>query len=193
MCVLWLVGKDIKKPQNLLKVWGLSEVVSLRSDKVAERQGFEPWVPVRVQRFSRPSRSTTPASFHCYPQKRVQSYCIFLSNATFWDFFYQLKSVASIWLISRDLLLISHSAHTTEIPQPNFFQKPIGVFRVCCIIWIWSTELIYLNEVSTSWPLTTARGVLIPGGRGRPSVLRIHGRHYADDYYNTRQPPRQWQ
>ena len=29
----------------------------------AERQGFEPWVPVRVQRFSRPSRSTTPASF----------------------------------------------------------------------------------------------------------------------------------
>ncbi len=30
---------------------------------LAERQGFEPWVPVRVQRFSRPSRSTTPASF----------------------------------------------------------------------------------------------------------------------------------
>lgn len=29
----------------------------------AERQGFEPWVPVRVQRFSRPSRSTAPASF----------------------------------------------------------------------------------------------------------------------------------
>lgn len=27
----------------------------------AERQGFEPWVPVRVQRFSRPPRSTTPA------------------------------------------------------------------------------------------------------------------------------------
>ena len=30
---------------------------------IAERQGFEPWVPVRVQRFSRPSRSTAPASF----------------------------------------------------------------------------------------------------------------------------------
>lgn len=29
----------------------------------AERQGFEPWVPVRAQRFSRPPRSTTPASF----------------------------------------------------------------------------------------------------------------------------------
>lgn len=30
---------------------------------LAEREGFEPSVPVRVQRFSRPSRSTTPASF----------------------------------------------------------------------------------------------------------------------------------
>ena len=29
----------------------------------AERKGFEPLVPVRVQRFSRPPRSTTPASF----------------------------------------------------------------------------------------------------------------------------------
>lgn len=29
----------------------------------AEREGFEPSVPVRVQRFSRPSRSTAPASF----------------------------------------------------------------------------------------------------------------------------------
>ncbi len=28
---------------------------------VAERVGFEPTVPVRAQRFSRPSRSTTPA------------------------------------------------------------------------------------------------------------------------------------
>ena len=33
------------------------------SPLLAERQGFEPWVPVRVQRFSRPSRSTAPASF----------------------------------------------------------------------------------------------------------------------------------
>ncbi len=29
----------------------------------AERQGFEPWVHRSVQRFSRPSRSTAPASF----------------------------------------------------------------------------------------------------------------------------------
>ena len=30
---------------------------------LAERQGFEPWVQLPVQRVSRPSRSTTPASF----------------------------------------------------------------------------------------------------------------------------------
>ena len=28
---------------------------------VAERQGFEPWVPVKVQRISNPPRSSTPA------------------------------------------------------------------------------------------------------------------------------------
>ena len=34
----------------------------IHSDWLAERQGFEPWVPKKVQRFSRPPRSTTPAS-----------------------------------------------------------------------------------------------------------------------------------
>jgi len=37
-------------------------VVKLRSPKyagMAERQGFEPWEPVKVQRFSRPPHSTT--------------------------------------------------------------------------------------------------------------------------------------
>jgi hypothetical protein len=29
---------------------------------LAERQGFEPWVPLRVQRFSRPPHSTALAS-----------------------------------------------------------------------------------------------------------------------------------
>lgn len=37
--------------------------VSLLFSWLAERQGFEPWVQLPVQRFSRPSRSTTPASF----------------------------------------------------------------------------------------------------------------------------------
>ena len=39
------------------------EPVGVSSFSVAEREGFEPSVPVRVQRFSRPSRSATPAPF----------------------------------------------------------------------------------------------------------------------------------
>ena len=42
----------------------------------AERQGFEPWVPVRVQRFSRPSRSTTPASFLGFCTAKVQKFFV---------------------------------------------------------------------------------------------------------------------
>ncbi len=42
---------------------------------MAERQGFEPWVPVKAQRFSRPPRSTTPAPLRaglaCRPQGAV--------------------------------------------------------------------------------------------------------------------------
>jgi hypothetical protein len=34
----------------------------VRNVKLAERQGFEPWDPVKGQRFSRPPRSTAPAS-----------------------------------------------------------------------------------------------------------------------------------
>ncbi len=35
--------------------------LKVRDWKLAEREGFEPSVPLRVQRFSRPPRSTTPA------------------------------------------------------------------------------------------------------------------------------------
>ena len=37
--------------------------------QVAEREGFEPSVPVRGQRFSRPPRSTTPASLQTFDIK----------------------------------------------------------------------------------------------------------------------------
>ncbi|GLO70465.1 hypothetical protein MACH17_19820 [Phaeobacter inhibens] len=37
------------------------EGFSCQKKLMAERQGFEPWVPVKEQRFSRPPRSTTPA------------------------------------------------------------------------------------------------------------------------------------
>ena len=49
---------------------------------LAERQGFEPWVPVRAQRFSRPPRSTTPAPFLGF---RVQRYDVFVNRQNFFD------------------------------------------------------------------------------------------------------------
>ena len=36
-------------------------MISRAGGGVAERQGFEPWVGLHPQRFSKPSRSTTPA------------------------------------------------------------------------------------------------------------------------------------
>ena len=39
------------------------------ANPLAERQGFEPWVPVKAQRFSRPPRSTAPAPLH--RQRRI--------------------------------------------------------------------------------------------------------------------------
>ena len=41
--------------------------------KVAEREGFEPSVPRRGQRFSRPPRSTTPASLQSFEIKYQKS------------------------------------------------------------------------------------------------------------------------
>ena len=38
---------------------------------MAEKQGFEPWEPVKAQRFSRPSRSTTPALLHGFFKRRL--------------------------------------------------------------------------------------------------------------------------
>ncbi len=53
----------------------------------AEREGFEPSVPVRVQRFSRPSRSTTPASFPVVLIATAKLQIIFYIWSFFRDFF----------------------------------------------------------------------------------------------------------
>ena len=39
---------------------GKAKITSIK-EIMAERQGFEPWVGLHPQRFSRPPRSTTPA------------------------------------------------------------------------------------------------------------------------------------
>ncbi len=50
--------------QNIL--WEYKKVLFelLATKMIAERQGFEPWKDLHPQRFSRPPRSTTPASLH---------------------------------------------------------------------------------------------------------------------------------
>lgn len=68
MANILFLSKNINTHKGFLMVIILHcPIKKLRLDRAkplsAERQGFEPWVPVRVQRFSRPSRSTTPASF----------------------------------------------------------------------------------------------------------------------------------
>ena len=57
---------SVNKKTNLFDFYNLRTLKNppcggLRS-LIAEKQGFEPWDPSRGQRFSRPPRSTTPAS-----------------------------------------------------------------------------------------------------------------------------------
>jgi hypothetical protein len=57
---------------------------------VAEREGFEPPGPLEVQRFSRPPRSTAPASLHAIgqcaqkPSKGNDSFYFFEKNL-YWN------------------------------------------------------------------------------------------------------------
>lgn len=52
---------DAKSPQSLSN-GELDEYLQMAlNNNMAEKQGFEPWVESPPQRFSRPSRSTTPA------------------------------------------------------------------------------------------------------------------------------------
>jgi hypothetical protein len=46
---------------------------------LAERQGFEPWVPIRVQRFSRPPRSTAPAPLQ---MTWAHAHCVVAASTT---------------------------------------------------------------------------------------------------------------
>ena len=58
---------DAKNPQSLSNC-GLDGYLQMVLDNdMAEKQGFEPWVELPPQRFSRPSRSTTPALLRVGP------------------------------------------------------------------------------------------------------------------------------
>ena len=59
----------------------------------AESQGFEPWVPLRVHRFSRPTRSTTLATFLIKPCYFGLTKILFFSKKIiFWAGFFSIKS-----------------------------------------------------------------------------------------------------
>ncbi len=58
-------------PLNFAELRGFILVLLSFFTFQAERKGFEPLVPVRVQRFSRPPRSTTPASFLVKPMLKI--------------------------------------------------------------------------------------------------------------------------
>ena len=46
---------------------GAGSIKRKENNDMAEKQGFEPWVGLPPQRFSRPSRSTAPALLHVGP------------------------------------------------------------------------------------------------------------------------------
>ena len=57
-------GGAVEIPRNFLGIIkGVNRITCWFTPLLAEREGFEPSVRLPVQRFSRPSRSTTPASF----------------------------------------------------------------------------------------------------------------------------------
>ena len=51
------------RPTNVVNNSYKQKKLRPKSQPIAERQGFEPWVRIAVQRFSRPPRSSTPAAF----------------------------------------------------------------------------------------------------------------------------------
>ena len=102
----------------------------------AEREGFEPSVPLPVQRFSRPSRSTTPASFLVL---QCKSRHLFLFHAHFSELFSPLPKNISIFSqnhlarpycighnhptpLFNSAIIISH-LHNNNVSQPQMRCK----------------------------------------------------------------------
>lgn len=116
----WWIWWD--KKMNPLQVIGLQRI---GVGGLAERQGFEPWVPVRVQRFSRPSRSTTPASF--LGVLRRQNYKLFWTLQNSFAFFCHLiPIVVNNSLTACDILSpcrLRHFMNNDPIMAPDELPK----------------------------------------------------------------------
>lgn len=84
-------GKDTKKPQNRLIFCGLSLFDRFWSVLVAERQGFEPWVPKGYNGFrDRPDRPL-----------RHLSLVVFDSGAKLQLFFHTKDIFANIFIVVK--------------------------------------------------------------------------------------------
>jgi hypothetical protein len=61
--IFFTIGKmaELGKALKNISFSGFAHNFNVNFGVMAERQGFEPWEPVKAQRFSRPPRSTTPA------------------------------------------------------------------------------------------------------------------------------------
>lgn len=83
-------------------------------DFFAERKGFEPLVPVRVQRFSRPPRSTTPASF-------LISLQIYNISPDFGKEYAKIRYLANA--CNASLVAFSNGSMEMGDPTPFFIQS----------------------------------------------------------------------
>ncbi len=89
----------------------------------AEREGFEPSVPLRVQRFSRPSRSTTPAPLRT--SSRVAGLC-----QTIMADISHLNLGSKIWKEAREAEVTGNNGHS--LGQGMAFRAAIAVVRTYC-------------------------------------------------------------
>lgn len=92
---------------------------------LAEREGFEPSVRLPVQRFSRPSRSTTPASF-LKPSAKLR---LFSEKHHFYPIFFNQK-VGQAEKRARFTLSTNHQQiviRQTLFPSPTF---QVARFRI---------------------------------------------------------------
>lgn len=92
---------------------------------LAEREGFEPSVRLPVQRFSRPSRSTTPASF-LKPSAKLR---LFSEKHHFYPIFFNQK-VRQAEKRARFTLSTNHQQiviRQTLFPSPTF---QVARFRI---------------------------------------------------------------
>lgn len=114
---------SVEIPRNFLGIIkGANRITCRFTPLLAEREGFEPSVRLPVQRFSRPSRSTTPASF-LKPSAKLR---LFSEKHHFYPIFFNQK-VGQAEKRARFTLSTNHQQ--IVIRQPLFSSPTFQVAR----------------------------------------------------------------